>query len=281
MEPRAGNPAPFDEQAALEALERLREQIETYKSQRKGAEEEFERFVRSFKNPGAATEAEHEPKRVTRGAPRVETESLPIPTESLPKPPESVPQPPDSLPQPPERVPQPADSLPEPPESLPLPPESMPVPPGAASAPAVASRGTSRARAYAGGALILVVAGGTLAWTLRNRAPAATETTSPAPEPPARAAAPDPPAAAKAAPPQTELTTIRPVWVRVVADGDRVIERELPAGTRIPFSARKTIVIRTGDAGAVRLSIAGRDRGFLGREGEVLTRAFDVPPAAK
>jgi hypothetical protein len=69
------------------------------------------------------------------------------------------------------------------------------------------------------------------------------------------------------------------VWVRVIADGERIVERELPADTRIPFSAEKTIVIRTGDAGAVRLSIRGEDRGVLGRDGVVVTRTFEVPPA--
>ena len=75
----------------------------------------------------------------------------------------------------------------------------------------------------------------------------------------------------------TELTTTRHVWVRVIADGERVLERELPAGSRIPITAQKTIVIRTGDAGAVTLTIAGEDQGTLGREGQVVTRTFTVP----
>jgi hypothetical protein len=44
----------------------------------------------------------------------------------------------------------------------------------------------------------------------------------------------------------------------------------------VPLKAAKTIVIRTGDAGAVRLSIAGQDQGILGRDGEVVTRTFTV-----
>jgi cytoskeleton protein RodZ len=64
----------------------------------------------------------------------------------------------------------------------------------------------------------------------------------------------------------------------VLVDGERVLEREVPADTRVPLAAQKTILIRTGDAGAVRLSILGEDQGFLGREGEVLTRSFTVPP---
>jgi hypothetical protein len=62
----------------------------------------------------------------------------------------------------------------------------------------------------------------------------------------------------------------------VIADGERVVERELPADARVPLKAARTIVIRTGDAGAVRLSIAGQDQGILGRDGEVVTRTFTV-----
>jgi hypothetical protein len=69
--------------------------------------------------------------------------------------------------------------------------------------------------------------------------------------------------------------------VRVLADGERVIERELPANARVPVKAKKTIVIRAGDAGAVRLSIGGRDQGVLGPDGEVATRTFNVPPQEK
>jgi uncharacterized protein DUF4115 len=61
-------------------------------------------------------------------------------------------------------------------------------------------------------------------------------------------------------------------------DGEKVLEREVPAGTRVPLNAEKTIVIRTGDAGAVRLALRGEDRGLLGAEGEVVTRSFAVPP---
>jgi hypothetical protein len=46
----------------------------------------------------------------------------------------------------------------------------------------------------------------------------------------------------------------------------------------VPLNAEKTIVIRTGDAGAVRLAIRGEERGVLGAEGEVVTRSFAVPP---
>ena len=75
---------------------------------------------------------------------------------------------------------------------------------------------------------------------------------------------------------RTELTTLRRVWVRVVVDGERLLERELPAGETVPLSPRETIVLRAGDAGAVRLAIAGKDQGPLGEEGRAVTRSFDV-----
>ena len=43
--------APFDEQAALEELERLQRAIEESRRQRGQTVEEFDAFVRSFKNP--------------------------------------------------------------------------------------------------------------------------------------------------------------------------------------------------------------------------------------
>lgn len=144
-------------------------------------------------------------------------------------------------------------------------------------APAAKSRGSL----VLPGALILLVGGGFLTWTtLRKGAPQSSTQSrrlpvaappSPSPEPPPA------PAAALPSPYESELTTTRTVWVRVIADGERVLERELPADTRVPIAARETLVIRTGDAGAVRLSIGGEDQGFLGREGEVTTRTFTVP----
>jgi hypothetical protein len=91
-------------------------------------------------------------------------------------------------------------------------------------------------------------------------------------EPPA--AAPDGPAA------PFEVTALRRVWVRVVIDGTKEVERELPANARIPLRAGRTIIIRTGDAGAIRLSINGQDQGALGPDGEVITRTFTsaAPP---
>jgi cytoskeleton protein RodZ len=127
--------------------------------------------------------------------------------------------------------------------------------------------------------LLLVAAASSVIWMQTRPAvpPAAAiasgAKTAAAPE--TKAVTPAPPA-----PParhESVITTTRAVWVRIIADGVPVVERELPPNTRLPFVAREKIVIRTGNAGAVRLTIGGVDQGALGEFGEVVTRRFDVP----
>ena len=88
------------------------------------------------------------------------------------------------------------------------------------------------------------------------------------------------PAASQGPPPQAEIVTLRPVWLRVTVDGERTIEREVPGNERIPLKARRTIAIRAGDASAVRVMLAGQDQGVLGRTGEVVNRTFTVSTGA-
>jgi len=77
-------------------------------------------------------------------------------------------------------------------------------------------------------------------------------------------------------PPAAEIVTSRRVWLRVVVDGARVVEREVAEDTRIPVQAGSQLVLRAGDAGAVRVSIAGKDQGVLGGTAQVVTRTFDL-----
>ena len=158
-----------------------------------------------------------------------------------------------------------------------------------ASAPAPRVRTASAATLAAGAAVL--VGGGLLAALVWNRTPRPVAEPAPTPEvavsAPSAAAATAAPAApadatpAAAGPPAAtnayEIVTDRRVWMRVTVDGARVVEREVPAGTRIPLKPVKSIVIRTGDAGAVRLSLRGGTATPLGREGEVVTRSFTVP----
>jgi hypothetical protein len=103
--------------------------------------------------------------------------------------------------------------------------------------------------------------------------------TLPAAATPDQPVAPAPAPSASQTPPPTppaELTTIRRVWVRVTVDGDRVLERELEGNVRIQLAPKRQIVIRAGDAGAVRLSIAGEDQGVLGQDGFPATKMFTL-----
>ena len=173
-------------------------------------------------------------------------------------------------------------------------PPAMAAPPDlvAVAAPRARAKNTPIAAIAAGAGILL--GGGLLAAFLWNRGPgpttepganadvpaatapatADTPAATPAPAP----AAPPPAAPAAASSGDSEIVAERQVWMRVTVDGARVVEREVPAGTRIPLKAEKTIVIRTGNAGAVRLSIRGQAGALLGREGEVVTRSFTVPP---
>ena len=48
------------------------------------------------------------------------------------------------------------------------------------------------------------------------------------------------------------LETIRPVWLRVIVDGVRAFEGELPAGEKLAVEGDRAVVVRAGDAGGVR-----------------------------
>lgn len=224
MEYRVPAPAGFDERAALDELERIRAEIERSKARRKELDEEFDAFIRSFKNPSA---------------PRI----------SPPKPP-----------------PRAAVAAPEHPD-----------PPAPLASPAVSRRRSWRKPALLTGTMTVLAVGGWVAWTVRTRAPQGGVPSSSAQSPGRTAESLALPPASQPAAPVSELTTTRAVWVRVLADGARVIERELPANARIPLTARDSIVIRAGNAAAVRVTLAGQDQGALGPEGIAVTRTFRVP----
>ena len=76
---------------------------------------------------------------------------------------------------------------------------------------------------------------------------------------------------------QVELTTVRRVWLRIVVDGQRTVEREIPAGERIPINPQQSVTIRAGDAGAVRVAVNGKDSGPFGTDGFPATRTFTRP----
>jgi hypothetical protein len=267
-----------EEQAALEELQRLQRALEESRSRRRQAADAFDTFVKSFEQPGAAASSAEPAGRAMAVAWRSEADGsegdaiLPLPRGP--------------------RVTNVTASAVEPGQGLgAFAPESehplggtSPTDKGSARPPSqepaipvsAARRWSAAWRWLAAGVLIIVFYG----WFASRTAPverpepqaaAGSEVGSPA-GPPAAAA---PPVVEAPAPPG-EIVTSRRVWVRVLVNGSRTVERELAAGVRVPLPASSEVVIRTGDAGALRVLIGGKDQGTLGRDGIVVTRTFTV-----
>jgi hypothetical protein len=62
-----------------------------------------------------------------------------------------------------------------------------------------------------------------------------------------------------------------PAWLSIQEDGQTVLEEVREPGFSEQFEADQEIVIRTGNAGAVRVEANGRDFGPLGESGESVT----------
>ena len=330
--------APFDEQAALEDLERLRRELEHIRQRRRQANDAFDAFLRSFdRRSPAAHESTPDPtpsSRISerRTAATQDTGNASVREPSVPDTPpdRDVPafrqdvdrSPVDLFPveQRPEAKGEPGfatdqglseKSVLDPrggelagvePRSSERSPDESPIGRPARGGPSeqrlnerpfvpaalrsLATRSRLRRGVVGLGAVALV---GAVVFTWRARSPDGTSA------PPsdrisgsvaggrATPASPSPPQGAATVEetrvPAAELVTLRRVWVRVLVDGERAIERELEADARIPLRAKQLIVIRAGDAGAVRVSLAGEDQGVLGPDGVVATRTFVVKAA--
>jgi len=104
------------------------------------------------------------------------------------------------------------------------------------------------------------------------------------------AASPAPPAAAPRAvpvanapldPSRLSLTidVRRPAWIRTTVDGRADVGRLFNAGEKRTVTARDAIVMRSGDAGAVFVSVNGGQSRALGLDGRIVTRRFANPSA--
>jgi hypothetical protein len=248
-------PAAFDEQKAIAELERLKLEIEKARRHRGDVETEFDEFVRRFKTPA--------------------------PPHTVPK--AAATQPISARIEQPRSPAEPMKSAAQNPSV-----ESRTLPPLAPAPRRVRWWHTRAIRARdlsIAGAGLAVLAGVVVVREWRSTAPPTIDAApAAAPEevdlPATRAIAP---AAAQPAdvPSQggldAQLTATRRVWVRVLVDGERAVERELPAGTVLPFRAERTLAVRIGDAGAVRLVVNGRDAGPLGPDGQIVVRTFTAP----
>jgi cytoskeletal protein RodZ len=141
------------------------------------------------------------------------------------------------------------------------------------------------------GAVVLIVA-----FAVRGSSPPSTHgveadavgtsgTSAPAAAPEDAAPAVPPRAAAAAvpapAPPAANLTVVisatRRAWVSARSDGRRSLYQFVVPGSPQTLTGTRDITLRVGDAGALRLTINGRDAGPMGRSGEV--RDLRVTPA--
>ena len=184
---------------------------------------------------------------------------------------------------------------PESPVTETLPPAVAPAPAAAATEPfalpsyqPVEGHDPSSIRRFAA-AFVLAAVVVVLATVWMLRGPSGDADSEPAaPAPSAAASAPAAGASGAAATPApTEVTlsveAVRPAWIRAVVDGRSDAGQTLRAGETHEFTGR-TIALRVGDAGAVRVSVNGSEARPLGRDGQVLTREFTLdgpPPAAE
>jgi hypothetical protein len=283
---QGGNPGrvPFDDRAALEELERLRRAIDEWRTLRKKTQAAFDEFVSGFRTPAREREIAEPSSSVTgpraaEGASRFAS-ALDAPVADSPAPVISAPLARTAN----SREPLEPSGLPAPVQvESPLSP-IVHVPVGSSVPPAEQRKRQARLVVVAGGVAAITAAGFLLtrSW---HATPAESSGMRLHPAPPSAVQIPHSavlPGSQTSGPvasgaPRTEITALRRVWVRVVVDGTREVERELHADDRVPLRAGRTIVIRTGDAGALRLTMNGQDRGTLGRDGEVVTRTLRTP----
>ena len=242
-----------DDRRILNELEELQQAILASRATRERAEAAFDSELRAF----------DEPRPVTASAAPVEAPPAPQPAVSIPARPVAA--------DPPSRI-----TLPKPNPSPDVALFDDGDPP-----PAVLQ---SRSRAPVITAAIAALVGVVLAliW-ITTRGPETGPTTNPVAQAAPASAPPvgePPPAKAVPADPhalRVDLTSLRRVWLRVSVDGRIALEREVAGGEQLPFGADRSIVVRAGDAGAVTVRVGTADQGPLGRDGQVITRAFSVP----
>jgi cytoskeleton protein RodZ len=98
--------------------------------------------------------------------------------------------------------------------------------------------------------------------------PTAAATSSPSPPAPSRT-----PALGGAS--SLALVLSAPSWLRVTVDGNVSMEGTFPAGTSKTFHG-KSALVRIGNAGGVEIYVDGKDRGKLGKAGDVVEQAFTL-----
>ena len=274
--------APWDEEAALAELERLHRAIDEWRTRRKDAGTAFDEFVSGFRTPRREREIVESSltsgPRASDGTPGL-APALAAPLADSSRSVTSAPvaeAASSTEPLVPAGVPSPVQ--------VEFPPSSIvSVLVKASPLPAEQRKRRTRLGVVAGGVVGLTAAGVLLIRSWQSTPAESGVQAHPAPSPAARvprSAVPPSgqrPGQVDSNAPRTEITALRRVWARVVVDGTSEVERELQPQDRVPLRPGRTSVIRAGDAGAIRLTINGKDQGPLGDDGEVLTRTVKVP----
>ena len=276
MEP---SQTPFDEKAALEELERLRDAIQAARRARMAKSDEFDEFVNGFKTPPPlapetplvsaaedASGASEDAFGVSEDAPHVESPAAPMPAMEL----ATAPVPAIELPTP-APVPELLTLTPTPePSTVTMLPERRPAGPPRRY-PGI------RIIAIAGIAALALIAA--LAYSSRGpstrvvEAPASTVQPSPPPVEAPPVSTPPPPAPAPVANVNVELRTLQPVWMRVTVDGQKQREGTVPAGEQLQLHADHAIIVRAGNGGDVMVKTANGETP-LGVAGQPVTFTF-------
>src|SRR3954468_1251561 len=254
---------PFDEEAALAELERLRESIQAARQARQRTSDEFAAFIKSFRNPAPTPTSDNATatSRASEAPQQAPSESHNGSLHS-------------------------SDPLPD------APPSSVVASSGTESvADRMALPASPVPQRYrlgvrsAGILVIITVTGVVLVSPRRGRraSPPAVVNAVSESAAAARKAVASPPAAAPQSAPTTpaargltiELRVIRPVWMRVVVDGRKDVEGTVQAGP-MHLSGDHSIVVRVGNGGDVVVQTGTRDEPF-GETAQPRTRTFSKP----
>jgi cytoskeletal protein RodZ len=74
------------------------------------------------------------------------------------------------------------------------------------------------------------------------------------------------------------VTIEQPAWVRVIADGKKVYEGTLQAGAKQTWTAQKSLNIRSGNAGGVKISLNEQPAQLMGKAGQIGEITLTAPP---
>jgi cytoskeleton protein RodZ len=94
----------------------------------------------------------------------------------------------------------------------------------------------------------------------------------------------EPAGAKQSVPPDTLQVLVnvreRPSWILIRADGTVAYEQIAQPGFSRNFEAERQLYIKSGDAGAVTVTINGQDLGALGPTGEIVARNYTLKNAS-